>query len=37
MEDSVKNLADLKVDNVHCSLIYSATYFLAEVYHDGQA
>jgi len=38
MGDSVKSLADIKVDNTHCSrLSYPASHAIAEGYWIGQA
>ena len=38
MQDSVKGLTDVRVDNIHCScLVYQASHLTAEVYQAGQA
>ena len=38
MGDSLKSLAAVKVDNIHCSpLIYPAIYAIVESYQIGQA
>jgi len=38
MGDSVKSLAEVKVDNIHCSpLIYPASHAIVESYQIGQA
>ena len=38
MGDSVKSLAEVEVDNIHCSpLIYLASHAIIEGYQIGQA